>query len=138
MNTAAILKGEHLPASGLLSATLASCNAFDATSTHKLGDGTLSTPSPSTIKRAFNLIHVGQFALDIALGLTPRGSPVLADRVHAAADLFTLLRPGSGPNVLNFDTLAPVVTALQQANTARAASVIYVYTTGDCSLRLSP
>ena len=120
MNTAAILKGKLLPASGLLAQMLATPQNFDATSVRKLDEGSMSTDPPTPVERAFNLIRVGQFALDIACDFVAYGSTTIADAIYDAADRLVLVNPGSGPNTPTFDTLAAVVHAVRRATTARA------------------
>ena len=64
-------------------------------------------------------MDVGQFALEIALELFVSGAPAIASNLHATAGRLALTRPGTGPNVLVFDTFAPLVVAFRRATTAR-------------------
>ena len=123
MNTATILKGKLLPASGLLAQMLATPQNFDATSVRKLDEGFMSTDPPTPVERAFNLIRVGQFALDIACDFVAYGSTTIADAIYDAADRLVLVNPGSGPNTPTFDTLAAVVRVPAADIEAEAARV---------------
>ena len=119
-NTAAQLKNVHGASSAHFSNAVGTNPAFDANAARLISDGTITIEPRTPLEDLLQFTRVGHLALAIAMPYFISGATALGKAVITAAERLTLTLPNTGPNVLHFETLLPLSTAVDKAVTAGA------------------
>ena len=118
INTLARQRDAYGKSSRLAAELMSSVPACDAAGARYMLDGTVVVPTSSPLERLVNYIPVGAIARAIAMTFFIHGSPAKAEALYTAAERFFIIAPGTGPNTLDFTTLAQLARAIRAANSA--------------------